>query len=648
MKNNNYYKSLLVSLLVFLGMIELHAQDPNFHIYLCFGQSNMEGSASIEPKDKLVNDRFLAMQTTDCNNLLRTQGIWYPAVPPLSQCYTGLSPADAFGKTMVKHLPDSIKVGVMNVAIGGSDIRLFDKEIYQNYLNTYPESWFQDKINGYGGNPYQRLIELAKKAQKNGVIKGILLHQGETNTGDKKWPLYVKKIYESMLSDLSLNADEVPLLAGEVVGADQGGKCAAMNPIIQTLPNVIPTAHVISSKGCTVRDDQVHFNSAGVRELGKRYAEQMLSIQGIAISKKEPNKPSNVQVSRIDEDSFTVTWDNDLLSEGTNIFIEDPEKKTGNVYVKTLGPNENSFSYKGNVTKNVTIDKEGVYVARFQSLPDTDGNAYTEAIVNMKDPDGEKIKFDPNFHIYLCIGQSNMEGSAAIQPQDLYANERLKVLQSLDCGKLGRNINRWYTAIPPLFHCSTGLSPADYFGRTLVEQLPEKIKVGLVPVAVGGCDIRIFDKDIYQDYNATTKESWFVDKVRSYRGNPYGHLINLAKIAQKSGVIKGILLHQGEANAGDKNWPKYVKSVYRNILKDLSLDAKSVPLIAGEVVHEDQKGMFGYMNQIINTLPQVIPTAHVVSSKGCLVQEDNLHFNSEGVRKLGKRYADKILEIQQK
>lgn len=49
----------------------------------------------------------------------------------------------------------------------------------------------------YDGNPYARLIELAKQASRCGVIKGILLHQGESNTGDPDWPMKVKKVYDN-------------------------------------------------------------------------------------------------------------------------------------------------------------------------------------------------------------------------------------------------------------------------------------------------------------------------------------------------------------------------------------------------------------------------------------------------------------------
>lgn len=278
----NARKTLLVGFL--LLTVKVFSQDPNFYIYLCFGQSNMEGQGTIEDQDKIVDDRFQVFQALDCSNLGRTKETWYTAVPPLCQCWSGLTPVDQFGKTMVANLPDSIRIGVINVAVGGCDIRLFDKDIYQDYDSTYTDSWFLDKITAYQGNPYQYLINLTKLAQENGVIKGILLHQGETNTGDNQWPSYMKKIYYDMMNDLSLDSDSIPLLAGEVVHADQGGSCASMNSIIAVLPDTLPNSYVISSSGCTDKDDNIHFNSAGYRELGRRYAIKMLSLMGYEIN----------------------------------------------------------------------------------------------------------------------------------------------------------------------------------------------------------------------------------------------------------------------------------------------------------------------------------------------------------------------------
>jgi lysophospholipase L1-like esterase len=136
-------------------------------------------------------------------------------------------------------------------------------------------------IRAYNGNPYQHLVDMGKLAQTKGVIKGILLHQGESNTNDKEWPNKVKGVYDNLIKYLNLKAEQVPLLAGEVVNADQKGACASMNSIIDELPQTIPNSHVISSAGCTaIPPDHLHFDPAGYRELGKRYADEMLSLLG--------------------------------------------------------------------------------------------------------------------------------------------------------------------------------------------------------------------------------------------------------------------------------------------------------------------------------------------------------------------------------
>ncbi len=253
-------------------------QDKDFFIFLCFGQSNMEGFPGILDEDKgPVNGRFQVLATVDVPKLDRRKGSWYPALPPLCRPNSGLGPADYFGRTLVSNLPPNIKVGIVNVAVAGCKIELFEKDHYQAYAATAPP-WMANIIKQYDGNPYQYLVEAAKRAQEDGVIKGVLLHQGESNTNDKEWPAKVKGIYDDLLKDLNLKAGEVPLLAGEVVHADQRGACASMNQIIDELPEIIPTAHVISSKGCPCRRDHLHFTPEGYRELGRRYAETMLPL----------------------------------------------------------------------------------------------------------------------------------------------------------------------------------------------------------------------------------------------------------------------------------------------------------------------------------------------------------------------------------
>lgn len=86
----------------------------------------------------------------------------------------------------------------------------------------------------------------------------------------------VKQVYESLLKVLGLKAKDVPLIAGEVVNADRGGVRASMNPIIDSLPTVIPTSEVVSSAGYTCATDSLHFNPNGYREPGRRFTGKYL------------------------------------------------------------------------------------------------------------------------------------------------------------------------------------------------------------------------------------------------------------------------------------------------------------------------------------------------------------------------------------
>ena len=113
-------KKLLLSLVASLTVLNATAQDKNFHIFLCFGQSNMEGNARIEPQDSIgVSDRFLNLSAVDFSNKSRKMGKWYKALPPLCRENTGLTPVDYFGRTLLEYLPEDHKVGVVHVAIGG-------------------------------------------------------------------------------------------------------------------------------------------------------------------------------------------------------------------------------------------------------------------------------------------------------------------------------------------------------------------------------------------------------------------------------------------------------------------------------------------------------------------------------------------------
>src|SRR5450759_2845908 len=287
-ESNQTIMKMIPRLLVLAGLllfnVNAFSQDTNFWIFLCFGQSNMEGFPGVQEQDKTnVDNRLQVLAAVDFPGMGRTNGNWYQAVPPLCRPGTGLCPADYFGRPLASNIPPNIKVGIVNVAVAGCKIELFEKTNYESYAST-AAPWMKTIIKTYDGNPYQHLVDMAKLAQKDGVIKGILLHQGESNSGDKEWPNKVKGIYENLLQDLNLNPKEVPLIVGELVNADQKGACASMNKIIDNLPKTIPTAHVVSSAGCIGRPDHLHFTPAGYRELGTRYAQTMLPLLGYKVA----------------------------------------------------------------------------------------------------------------------------------------------------------------------------------------------------------------------------------------------------------------------------------------------------------------------------------------------------------------------------
>jgi hypothetical protein len=280
--------SLLAGLL--LSVTSAFSQDTNFWIFLCFGQSNMESGGAMNDNDKTVDKRFQVMADFDNARRSWKKGSWYDAVPPLSAHGNGICMVDYFGRTMVANLPPNIRVGVIKVSVPGCKIELFEKDTFTNYLAT-AQSWLVADAKAYDGNPYQFIVDRAKLAQKDGVIKGMLLHQGESNPNDNDWPKKVKGIYDNLIKDLNLKPEQVPFLAGETVNADQQGQCAGFNKIMALLPNTLPNSYVVSSAGCTCNSDHMHFNSAGSREFGKRYGEKMLTALGYEV--KQPAAQTN-------------------------------------------------------------------------------------------------------------------------------------------------------------------------------------------------------------------------------------------------------------------------------------------------------------------------------------------------------------------
>ena len=353
--------------------------DPNFYIFLCFGQSNMEGAARPEAQDlKSPGPRFLWMPAVDypATETMpeRKMGEWYEAIPPLCRPNTGLTPADWFGRTLVESLPENIKIGVIHVAIGGIDIKGFLPDSIDNYVKTKAPGWMKGMLAAYDNNPYERLVTLAKKAQKDGVIKGILMHQGETNTGDPKWAGMVQQVYDHLCSDLQLKPEDVNLYAGNIVQAGGKGVCIGCKKQIDELPQTLHTAQVISSDDCTNGPDRLHFDAAGYRELGCRYGEAVARFLGY-----EPKRPYIEMPKRIEAPADAI------IAETTIPGNEYPKvDKEGRAYFRISAPE----------ARKVVVD---ICSKKYDMQPDGKGNfmAVTDPLV-------------PGFHYYFMnIGGVN-------------------------------------------------------------------------------------------------------------------------------------------------------------------------------------------------------------------------------------------------
>lgn len=324
-------KKLLLSAGALMSTAIMSAEpDPNFYIYLCYGQSNMEGNALVENIDrKDIPERFRMMAAVNYNNPKRTIGEWYQAMPPLCRENTGLTPADWFGRTMVDNLPEEVRIGVINVAVGGAPIEDLDKDLDPATLEN-KDGWYRAYMKEYDNSPYNRLLECARKAQQDGVIKGILLHQGESNNGQQDWCGKVKKIYDDLLSDLGLEPNSIPLLAGETVRSEMGGYCGMHNAVIAKLPNTIPTAKVVSSANLEQKGDGLHFTAHSYRVLGCRYATVMLETMGItdpivSYSEEIPEIPHPDPTEGdyvFDLNTFNPSiWEHGTFDPATGVFV---------------------------------------------------------------------------------------------------------------------------------------------------------------------------------------------------------------------------------------------------------------------------------------------------------------------------------------
>ena len=265
---------------------------------------------------------------------------------------------------------------------------------------------------------------------------------------------------------------------------------------------------------------------------------------------------------------------------------------------------------------------------------------------------------DSLFHVYLLFGQSNMAGGAggstdqagrALITDECDTNPRVKVMAFGDCNqnsnpcpnlKVVRKHGQSYTAFPPYHNCHEGVGPADEFGRVLLDSIRKDITIGFVPCALSGQNIAVFEKGKNAMIDDHTRPVINGQKLAS---GAYEWMRDKCKIAQQTGVIKGILFHQGESNSGESTWPDRVKKIVNDLKQDLNL-WDSIPFIAGEMRYD---GCCKAHNVQVNKLPGLIPNCRVASAEGLERRSasDNYHFSMIGEKEFGIRYAKEFLKV---
>jgi hypothetical protein len=243
----------------FPKLTEMATQYPkkeNTWVFIMAGQSNIAGRGIVEPKDTISNRRILSVNKAGQIILAKEPLHFYE--PNLTGLDCGLS----FAKTIIKKIPDSISILMIPVAIGGSSISQWLGDSL--YRNVKLFSNFKEKV------------ELAKR---NGIIKGILWHQGESDANERNIPKYEERL-NTLFSKFraTIGNNSLPVLMGELGSYSAKKKeWALINSSIHSYSMKDKNTAVISTSDLKHKGDSVHFNSIGQRIMGKRFAEAYLS-----------------------------------------------------------------------------------------------------------------------------------------------------------------------------------------------------------------------------------------------------------------------------------------------------------------------------------------------------------------------------------
>lgn len=234
-------------------------------------------------------------------------------------------------------------------------------------------------------------------------------------------------------------------------------------------------------------------------------------------------------------------------------------------------------------------------------------------------------KPDPSFQLYILIGQSNMAGRGPITAE-LKDESNPRVLM------LNKD-KEWVLAKHPLHFDkprAAAVGPGLAFGIKMAKANND-IKIGLIPCAVGGSPIEHWLPGAYDKATDT---------------HPYDDAVIRIKAAMAAGVIKGVLWHQGESNSSPERAQKYLAQLTELIQRVRALVGNpDLPFIAGELGR--YRPVYANINNKLAKLPAQVPYTAVASSEGLVHKGDTTHFDGPSAEELGRRFAVKMLQVQQ-
>lgn len=265
MSTRRRFVSRLSLLALLFCAAELFAQNAalpskeKFYLFLLVGQSNMAGRGVVTPADQVPSPRVL---------MFNKAGEWVPAIDPMhfDKPVAGVGLGRSFAAAIAEANP-GVTIGLIPCAVGGSPIDTWKPGVLYKETNSHP---------------WDDALRRAKLALPAGTFKGILWHQGESDTTPELAPAYAPKLRD-LVSRLraELNAANIPFVLGQLgrfEGSPWNDRQILVDQAHQELPKLIARCAFVGSEGLKDKGDKVHFDADSYREFGRRYAEAFLKL----------------------------------------------------------------------------------------------------------------------------------------------------------------------------------------------------------------------------------------------------------------------------------------------------------------------------------------------------------------------------------